>query len=133
MNNRETIALTIWWCEGTKSRRDYRWKNSFIKPIEVINTDYRIIKIFLDYLINDRKIPRERMKGQIQIHEGDDKNLIEDYWEEKLSLPKSQFNKTIIRPRGKKVGKNYGTFKLRLYDTLLYTKLEQLLKHRIGA
>jgi hypothetical protein len=131
MNIRQIIALTIWWCEGTKPRRDFRWKNSVIKPIEIINTDFRIVKIFLDYLTKDKKIPIEKIKGQIQIHEGDNIQFVEDYWEEKLSLPKKQFNKTIVRPKGNKVGKNYGTFKLRLYDTLLYDKLEKQLKRNI--
>lgn len=124
----QTIALIIWWCEGTKPRRSKIWKNSIIKSIEVINCDSKIIKIFADFLRKQMKVSNDRLRGQIQIHQGDNKEKIENYWEEKIGIPKNQFDKTIIRPRGNKPNKNKGTFKLRLYDKKLYEKLEDMLK-----
>ena len=125
--HRKTIALTIWWCEGTKPRKDKRWKNAWICPIEVINTDYRIIKIFRDYLVRDLRIPLKQIRGQIQIHEGDNQKDIEKYWTKAVNIPISQLNKTIIRKKGNKPGKNKGTFKLRIYNKALYIKLQALL------
>ncbi len=71
------------------------------------------------------------MKGQIQIHEGDNKEEIEKYWEKLTGIPKSQFNKTIIRSKGNKPEKNKGTFKVRVYDKNLYLKLESLLIEKL--
>lgn len=131
MGNRKVKALIIWWCEGTKARRDYRWKNAYLYPIEVINTNPKIIKIFLDFLREDMKVAPEKIKGQLQIHEGDHKSNIEKYWSELLNLPLNQFNKTIIRKKGNKVGKNKGTFKLRVYNKKLFEKLQNMLEKEI--
>lgn len=128
---RRTIALIIWWCEGTKPRRSKQWKNSFICPIEVINTDFRIIKIFADFLREELNVPNEKLKGQIQIHEGDNQKEIENYWTKAIGISKKQLNKTIIRPKGNKPDKNKGTFKLRLYNKPLYNKLEKLLNNEL--
>lgn len=132
MKYRKIIALIIWWCEGTKARRDYRWKNAYLYPIEVINTNPKIIKIFLDFLIEEMKVPSEKIKGQLQIHKGDHKMKMEKYWSDYLNLPIKQFNKTIIRKKGNKIGKTKGTFKLRVYNKKLFEKLQEMLDHEIG-
>lgn len=128
MDKKTIIALIIWWCEGTKARRHKRYFNTYYCPIEVINSDPRIIRIFVDFLRKKMKVPNHRIKGQIQIHEGDDKEYIEKFWEEQTKIPRSQFNKTIIREKGNKPNKNKGTFKLRLYDKILFTKLKGMLE-----
>lgn len=131
MNKRKLAALMIWWCEGTKPRRDFRWKNAYLYPIEVINTDYKIIKLFSDFLVKDLKVPIKKLHGQIQIHDGDNQLTIEKYWSNVLNIPTNQLNKTIVRKKGNKPGKNFGTFKLRIYDKILYSKLRQMLDKEI--
>ncbi len=131
MKNRKIKALIIWWCEGTKARRDYRWKNAYLYPIEVINTNPKIIKIFLDFLREDMNVPHEKIKGQLQIHEGDNKKSFEKFWSNYLDLPVEQFNKTIIRKKGNKIGKTRGTFKLRVYNKKLFERLYGMLEKEI--
>ena len=121
----DAVALTIWWCEGAKLRKDKRWKNSFLYPIEVTNTDSRIVKIFLNYLKNKHSVSLSRIKGQLQIHKGDNQSELENYWSKELGLPLSQFNKTIVRLKGNKPNKTKGTFKLRLYDKNIFLLLQQ--------
>jgi hypothetical protein len=131
LSKRRTIALTLWWCEGTKIRRDYRWKNAYLYPIEITNTDPRIIKIFADFLREDLHVQNHKLRGQIQIHDGDNKNRIENFWSKTLDIPKSQFNKTIIRPKGNRFKNLYGTFKLRTYNKNTFQKLQLLLKKEL--
>lgn len=131
VNTKKTIALTLWWCEGTKLRRDKRWKNAYLYPIEITNTDPKIIKIFTDFLREDLKVSESRLRGQIQVHEGDNLKKIENFWSSYLGLPKQQFNKTIIRPKGNRFRNNNGTFKLRTYDKKLYLKLQALLENEL--
>lgn len=132
MQKKEVVALIIWWCEGAKLRKDKRWKNSYLYPIEVTNTDRRIIKIFLEHIRNKYRVPLERFKGQLQIHIGDDQYRLEKYWSEGLGLPLDQFNKTIVRLKGNKPNKTKGTFKLRFYNkkifSLLQNDLDKLIK-----
>lgn len=135
MNNAEVMALIIWWCEGAKLRKDKRWKNSYLYQIEVTNTDSRILKIFLNYLVKKYLVDISRIKGQLQIHKGDDQKNLEAYWSEALGIPLTQFNKTIIREAGNKPNKTKGTFKVRLYDknifNLLQSELDKLLDNGV--
>ena len=129
MNDKRRLAsLIIWWCEGTKARRDKRWKNSYIRPIEVTNTDPKLIKLFMDFVRKDLQIEDIKLKAQIQIHKGDNQEEIEKFWSKISGIPLSQFNKTIVREVGKKVGKTRGTFKVRIYNQKKFEEMEKLLE-----
>ena len=128
LTTREIVGIILWWGEGTKSRRDKRWKNARSYPIEMTNTNPRMIKIFLDFLRYDLHVDETRVRLQLQIHEGDDQRFLEDYWSGITNIPRERLNKTIIRPVGKKVGKSRGTCKIRLADKALYLRLENLLQ-----
>ena|SRR5579872_5406299 len=120
---RSLISLIIWWCEGTKARKDKRWKNALNCPIEVTNTNPDIIRLFIDFLREDLHVSNSDLRAQVQIHEGDNQTIIEEYWSKISGIPTSQFNKTIVRKAGKKIGKTKGTFKVRMYDKITYHKL----------
>lgn len=124
----EAVSLTLWWSEGTKARLDKRWKNTYNYSVEITNTDPRIICTFLDYLRHRLGVQNHRIKLQLQIHLGDDQEALEAFWEESTGIPRDQFNKTIVRPVGKKVGKSKGTCKIRVYDKKLYLKLAESLE-----
>jgi hypothetical protein len=121
------MGIIIWWAEGTKSRRDKRWVNARSYPIEVTNTNPAIIKIFLDFLINDMNINASRISVQLQIHLGDDQKGLEQYWESVTGISRNKFNKTIVRPVGNKIGKSKGTCKVRFADKNTYVELEKRL------
>lgn len=126
-SKRQLVGLTIWWTEGSKAYRDKRGRNTWIRNIDVTNTNPQIIKRFLDFLRKDITVDESRLKAQIQIHEGDDKETFEEFWSQNINIPRSRFTKTIIRPAGNKFGKNMGTCKVRYTDKKLYLKLESLL------
>ena len=124
----EIVGVILWWGEGTKSRRDKRWKNARSYPIEFTNTNPIMIKVFLDFLREVVHIEETRLRVQIQIHEGDDQERLEAFWSELTQIPRSQFNKTIVRPVGKKVGKSNGTCKIRFVSKEVYLQIEGMLK-----
>lgn len=127
----DVVCLTLWWTEGTKLRKNKKW-GSNIYSVEVTNTDPYIIKLFLIYLIDKLDVQKDRVKVQLQIHHGDDKQELESFWEEITEIPKSQFNLTIIRPVGKKVGKSKGTCKIRVHSKALFLELEERLNELRG-
>lgn len=127
LTSREITGIILWWAEGTKSRRDRRWKNARTYPIEVTNTDSEIIKIFLDFIRSDIKFDESRIHLQIQIHQGDNQAELEKYWSKLTKIPMDRFNKTIVRPVGNKVGKSKGTCKVRFADKKTYLVLEEML------
>lgn len=128
----DAVCLTIWWTEGTKIRIDKRWKNTFNYSVEITNTDSEIISLFLKYLRDNLSVQNEKIRLQLQIHQGDDQEEFESFWEEKTNIPRNQFNKTIVRPVGNKVGKSKGTCKIRVYDKKLYLRLSNLLEELRG-
>jgi len=130
---RQLIALIIWMCEGTKSRKDKRWKNACSHAIEVTNTDPIIIKIFVDFLRNNLEVPDKKFHGQVQIHKDDDRKEVELFWSEVTDIPLTQFNKTIIRNKGNKPGKTKGTFKIRVYDKGVFERMQNLLKLELNG
>lgn len=129
---RQIAGIIIWWTEGTKAYREKRWR-SMIYPVDVTNTNPGIIRLFLDFLRKDIGINESRLKLQLQIHEGDDKNAMETYWSEITKIPTTRFNKTIVRPMGNKVGKSRGTCKVRYSDKSTYLKLENLLENVLSS
>ena len=137
---REVIGIIIWWTEGTKAYKDKRWKNTWVRNVDVTNTNPDIIRLFLDFLRKDIEVDESRLKLQLQIHEGDNREYMENYWSKITGIPRNRFTKTIVRPQGNKVGKSMGTCKIRYSDKDTYLKLnrrlEELLKNknmRIGA
>ncbi len=127
----DIVAITIWWCEGSKLKRDYRWKNSFLYPIEVTNTDPRIIRSFVNFLQKRFRLSLDKIKGQLQIHIGDDQTELEEFWSKQTDIPISQFNKTIVRKQGLRRKKSTGTFKVRVYNKDLFIDLKNLLDKEI--
>jgi hypothetical protein len=123
---RRIIGPIIWWTEGTKA---YKKKNgNWVKNVDVTNTNPRIIVAFLDFLRYDVGVDEKRLRGQLQIHEGDSQDDIESFWSSITNIPREQFTKTILRPRGNKIGKSRGTCKVRYSDKLTYEKIEKRLR-----
>ena len=123
---RQLVGITLWWAEGSKSRRDKRWKNAVSYPIEVTNTDPRVLKTFLDFLRNDIGVDEGKLKVQIQIHADNNLRESERYWSKITGVPVSRFHKTIVRPLGKKHGRTRGTCKVRYTSKAVYLKLQTL-------
>jgi hypothetical protein len=123
-NLMEVVGTVLWWAEGTKSRKDRRWKNAWTYPIEITNTDPRVILAFLALLKEHLGVPPDRLRLQLQIHEGDNQEELEEYWCRITAIPRENFNKTIVRPVGNKVGKSRGTCKVRCSDKEIYGKLQ---------
>lgn len=73
------------------------------------------------------KIDESKLRAQLQIHDGDNKEELELFWSRNLNIPIECFNKTIVRPKGNKVGKSNGTCKIRYNSKELYLELEEQL------
>ena len=123
----EVVGLVLWWAEGSKSRKDKRWKNAWTYPVEITNTDPRVIQIFLRLLREEIKVDEERIKLQIQIHKGDKQKQLEDYWCVVSGIPRKRLQRTIVRPVGNKIGKTNGTCKIRCSGKEIYGKLQSKL------
>lgn len=127
--NLKLIGPLIYWCEGTKSIRQNRGNPL---QIEFVSSDPMLIRVFLKFLRNVLKIEENKLRGRLQLHEGDDKEKIENYWSKLSRIPTSQFQKPIIKKRKDdyKFHYNfleYGTFIIRYGSKEKYNELIQMI------
>lgn len=125
---RQVIGVILWWTEGTKARKNKRWKNTWDYTVDLTNINPEIIKFFLSFLRKDIGINESRLKLQLQIHEGDDQERMVTYWSRITEIPRERFTKTIVRSQGNKTGKTMGTCKIRYSDKQTYLKIHFLLQ-----
>lgn len=69
-------------------------------------------------------MPKSKLRIQLQIHKNDNQQELEQYWADSTSISTKNFNKTIIRPTGNKLGKRKGTCKIRCYSKEYYGKIQ---------
>ena len=125
------IGAALYSCEGTKLRKDKRRKNDvYYWVIEFTNSDFRLIKLFLEFLRKIIKIDELRLKGQLFIYDDLKKNLLEKEWSRIMHIPLHNFNKTIVfkSKKGKYKPSPRGTFKIRYHSKEAFKKLDTLIK-----
>ena len=94
------LGLGLYWGEGNKKS-----KNS----IRLGNTDPRIIKTFLRFLINIFRIKKEKLRFGLQIFDDMNKKEMLKFWTNQLkefNMSREQFFKVIITP-----SRSLGTYK----------------------
>ncbi len=101
------VGIALYWAEGDKERE----KGSLVG---LGNSDPYLINIFLDWLRNVCKIPKESIKFRIFLHENNEKRLreIKRYWSRKTGFPINEFRKVTwkknkIKTKRRKVGEDY--------------------------
>ncbi|HEY4517983.1 MAG TPA: hypothetical protein VJI74_03835 [Candidatus Paceibacterota bacterium] len=131
MNTRELTILgsSLYACEGTKARRDYRSASRYLYSIELTNSDPNIIKSFSLFL---RKIIRadwRRVKGQLFLYPDLDEKKIKLLWSRTSGIPLAQFQKSIClkKKTGKFKANPLGTFKIRYSCKEDFLKLQDMI------
>lgn len=84
----ELAGLFLYWGEGAKRING---------PIALNNTDPKVLKFTLYWLIYGLKIPKEKIK--VFVHLYNDMNIEEavEFWSKELKIPKTQFAKPYIK------------------------------------
>lgn len=118
----EAMCLTFFWTEGSKFR----------KRVEVTNTDPRMLEMFSVFLLSICNIEPLKIKGRLQIHEGNSIPKAIKFWAKNCSINKKNIIFTVRKP-GKKPKKNihpYGIFSVQYNSVglkkLLDDKVEEL-------
>jgi hypothetical protein len=61
------LGAVLYLCEGTKLRKDPRYKNTYIYGIEFTNSNPEIIALFLKFMIRELEISQAKIKAQLFI------------------------------------------------------------------
>lgn len=119
----------LYVCEGTKLRKDTRYKNTFIYAIEFTNSDPKIIALFRRFMIEQLKVDENRIKGQLFLYPDLDQKKVMNEWSRRTHIPINQFQKIIMLKA--KVSKfkpsPLGTLKIRHSSKEKFLKLQSII------
>lgn len=125
------LGTSLYACEGTKARRDYRSKNRLIYSIELTNSDLHIIKSFSLFLKKIIKADWNRVRGQLFIYPDLDESELKLIWSKASQIPLSQFQQSIVlkKKTGKFKSNPFGTFKIRYSCKEDFLKLQEMIEN----
>lgn len=91
------MGLGLYWGEGTKSNKT---------SVRLGNSDPRLVKTFIKFLVEVYSIDTKRLRFGLQIFNDLNATKLIKYWSNFLSFPESSFYKPIVTISGRK-----GTYK----------------------
>jgi hypothetical protein len=94
------VGITLYWSEGAKQK-----ENNPSQRVKFINSDPKMMRLFLKWLEEICFISLEDIKFEIHIHETGDIEKAKRYWSNVLNLPLIKFQK--IRLKKHKIKKIY--------------------------
>lgn len=94
------VGLMLYAGEGDKTTRCH---------IRVSNSDFRIHRAFMGFMEKYLLFAREKFSFQVLGHEGDDREVLEGYWAEKLGVSREKFHKTQLVSGKSKKRLQFGT------------------------
>ena len=115
------IGVMLYWAEGSKYK-DYRPSEG----VTFSNSDPNMIRIFLKWLINILKIPKEGIRTEIYLHESHKSvaDEVRQYWSRITGFPIGKFDRIYfkrnkIRTRRRNKGQNYhGLLRIRVLKSI---------------
>lgn len=85
------LGLGLYWGEGTKANKT---------SVRLGNTDPRLIKSFMDFLIETFSLKKESFRFNLQIFSDLQHDVAIKYWTRELGVSSSQFTKTTVTLSG---------------------------------
>ena len=84
------LGLGLFWGEGTKRN---------IYAVRLSNSDPKLIKKFIDFLVSIYNVDKTKLRFQLQIYDDLNLNELITFWTKYLSVKNTQFYKTTILKR----------------------------------
>ena len=131
MTNKELklAGALLYVCEGTKLRKDPRYKNTYIYAIEFTNSEPQIVALFREFMIRILKVEPSKIKGQLFIYPDLDQKKVMLEWSRRTSIPLCQFQQVImLKAKISKFKPNpFGTLKIRHSSKEKFLKLQSII------
>lgn len=110
------VGLMLYWAEGDKLNENVKFSNS----------DPLMIKLMMMWFREICMVPEKKFRIQLHTHTLHITKDVEKYWVGITKIPRSQFNKTCVKPTSLRYRKNklyYGTCSIRISDKDLFRKI----------
>lgn len=111
------LASLLYWCEGAKyPSTGY---------VAFANSDWRLLKTFLELLRLGFNIQDDRLRAHLQIHSTQDYQKQLSFWSQLLKIPSTQFYKpTVTHPTHSMKRRDYkGTCTVKYYNVELLLQM----------
>ena len=111
-------GLFLYWGEGAKSENH---------TISINNTDPKVVKFALYWMINALNIKKEDIRVFVHLYSDMDVSKEIEYWSKELNMPVSSFNKPYIK-KSKRIdidqkGFGHGTCGVRAFNTVIKERI----------
>ncbi|MGH7245820.1 MAG: hypothetical protein ACREGI_02715 [Candidatus Levyibacteriota bacterium] len=120
LKNREEflIGIALYAAEGTKMDKHGGFSNA----------DPELVKFMMKWFLEYAKVPKEKLRGRIWIHENLDEKRAKDFWSKISGISLQHFTKTYFAKdkNAKKIRKNiheYGVFYVSFSDATIHRKI----------
>lgn len=111
-------GLMLYWCEGDK----YTSKGSY--KIAVINSDPKMLKLFIDWLSKYYFISSKDIKLRLHLWCNSNERLAKLHWSKSLSMPITSFTKSWIKKiSGKNQKYEYGLCRASIDSKKIFNKI----------
>jgi hypothetical protein len=119
----------LYVCEGTKLRKDPRYKNTYIYAIEFTNSDPQIVALFRRFMIEELEIDPSKIKGQLFLYPDLNEKKVMKEWSRRTHISTRQFQKIImLKAKISKFKPNpLGTLKIRHSSKEKFLELQSII------
>lgn len=123
------IGIALYWAEGYKRPKMKNGRELTGHPISLTNSDPKLVKTFIEFLIKVCKVPRERITANVRIFQHLNEISTLKYWSETLGLSLKNFTKTYVGTSRSSMNKKpfnrlpYGVIQIRINNTPLFHRI----------
>ncbi len=123
------VGAALYWAEGYKRTIIRNNREVTYHPISLTNSDVRLVKIFIRFLINICHVPLDKIKANLRIFNHLDEQSVIRYWIKETCIQACNFTKTYVGISRSSMGKRpfnrlpYGVIQIRVNDTKLFWKI----------
>ena len=121
--NLKILGTALYWAEGYNAAR-----NLFLFS----NSNPQMIKIMMKFVREICRIPKDKIKGRVNIHPHLDIKKAETFWSELTKIPQINFNKPALAvsraSKQKKDSLPLGTFNIIICDVVLASRVKGWIK-----
>ncbi|MDP3710652.1 MAG: hypothetical protein Q8R29_02935 [bacterium] len=89
------LGIGLYWGEGTKSNKN---------TVRLGNTDPKLVKKFIEFLLKICKIKKEKLRFGLQVFSDMSSKQALRFWQDELDMPKNQFFPTVVVTPARSLG-----------------------------
>lgn len=129
LDNLFYIGLALYWAEGYKRPIIKNNREVTFHPISLTNSDPKLVRIFIEFLIRICKVLPEKIKASVRIFQHLNESNALNYWSKTTGIPLKNFTKTYVGTSRSSMGKRpfnrlpYGIIQIRMNDTSLFHRI----------